>query len=83
MPHYQLRNVCVYFQVVPPTLEEIEKDAQDEKESEEKAKKPKKSFSPPEHLFKYELEEVDPDEGEASQVDRLQRSYLNTVNYKT
>jgi hypothetical protein len=65
---FHFGNVLVYFQIVPPTLEEIEKDAQEEKESEEKAKKPKKSFSPPEHLFKYELEEVDPDEGEASQV---------------
>jgi hypothetical protein len=54
-------------------LEEIEKDAAEEKEKEEKdspskAKKAKKAFSPPEHLFKYELEEVEPDEGDANQV---------------
>jgi hypothetical protein len=56
-----------------PTAEEIEKDLAEEKEKEEKdspskTKKPKKSFSPPEHLFKYELEEVDLDEGEVNQV---------------
>ena len=79
---YPLRNLKIWFedltliffvcQVIPPTQEEIEKDAKEEKEGEEKspskAKKSKKSFSPAEHLFKYELEETDPDEGEVSQV---------------
>jgi hypothetical protein len=72
---------CKIIRVVPPTLEEMEKDAQEEKESEEKespskSKKAKKSFSPLEHLFKYELEEVDLDEGEVAQV-KFGCSYLN------
>ena len=64
---------CKIIRVIPPTAEEIEKDQAEEKEKEDKdspskSKKAKKSFSPPEHLFKYELEEVDPDEGEVNQV---------------
>ena len=66
--------------MIPPSAEEIEKDLAEEKEKEEKgspskSKKPKKAFSPPEHLFKYELEEVEPDEGEVSQV--CYTSYTN------
>jgi len=37
------------------------KSKKDDKESPTKKKKEKKSFSPPEHLFKYELLEVEPD----------------------
>ena len=66
---------CKIIRVIAPTAEEIEKDQAEEKEKDEKekdspskTKKAKKSFSPPEHLFKYELEEVDLDEGEVNQV---------------
>ena len=63
---------CKVMKVIPPTQEEIDKDAaeeqeeeskkaKDDKESPTKNKKAKKSFSPPEHLFKYELLEVEPD----------------------
>ena len=64
---------CKVMKIIPPTQEEIEKDAAEEQQEEEskkakdndssptKGKKAKKSFSPPEHLFKYELLEVEPD----------------------
>lgn len=60
---------CKVLKVIPPAQEEIDKDAEDEREEEEKnskdgspsKKKAKKSFFPPEHLFKYELLEEDPD----------------------
>jgi hypothetical protein len=50
--------------------EEKEAEAK-EKDSPSKSKKSKKSFSPPDHLFKYRLEEVDPDEGEGNVVSLL------------
>ena len=60
---------CKVLKVIPPTQEEIDKDAEEDREEEEKAakegspskKKPKKTFFPPDHLFKYELQEVEPD----------------------
>jgi len=39
-----------------------------DKDSPSKSKKSKKSFSPADHLFKYQLEEIDPDEGEVNVV---------------
>ena len=61
---------CKVINVKPPTQQEIDKDAEEEREEQLKAdsespsktKKSKKSFFPPEHLFKYELEEIEPDE---------------------
>ena len=61
---------CKVIHAIPPTQQEIDKDAEDEREeqlkegsdSPSKPKKNKKSFFPPEHLFKYELEEIEPDE---------------------
>ena len=61
---------CKVINVIPPSQQEIDKDAEEEREeqlkeeseSPSKSKKSKKSFFPPEHLFKYELEEIEPDE---------------------
>jgi len=63
---------CKVLKVLPPSQEEIDKDAEEEREEEEKnkkdsgkdtpsKKKAKKSFFPPDHLFKYELQEIEPD----------------------
>ena len=59
---------CKVLKVLPPSQEEIDQDAEEEREEEEKngkspSKKPKakKSFFPPDHLFKYELQEIEPD----------------------
>lgn len=66
---------CKIVAVVPPTQEEIDKDAQDEREERQRGededspkRKSKKSFFPPDHLFKYELEEVEPDDPEVNPV---------------
>ena len=67
---------CKVINVIPPTQQEIDKDAEDEREeqlkedteSPSKSKKSKKSFFPPEHLFKYELEEIEPDEQDLAAV---------------
>jgi bromodomain adjacent to zinc finger domain protein 1A len=67
---------CKVLKVIPPTQEEIDKDAEEEREEEKAAskedsptkKKTKKSFFPPEYLFKYELQETDPDDPEANPV---------------
>ena len=68
---------CKILRVVPPTEEEVKKDADEEAaaaaadggdggegSSPGKSGKPKekKSFSPPDHLFKYEVQEVEPDD---------------------
>ena len=75
---------CKVLKVIPPTQEEIDKDAEEELLEEEKnikeagsgspsKKKPvKKSFSPPDHLFKYELQEMDPDNPEDNPVSTYQ-----------
>ena len=71
---------CKVLKVIPPTQEEIDKDANEELQEEEKnkteggsptKKKVKKSFSPPDHLFKYELQETDPDNPEDNPVSSL------------
>ncbi len=63
---------CKVLKVIPPSQDEIDKDAAEEREEEEKAsspkKKPKKTFFPPDHLFKYELQEMDPDNPEDNPV---------------
>ncbi len=73
---------CKILRVIPPSPEEIAKDAQEEAEELEKErkeaeakgdsppKKPKdkKSFSPPDHLFKYEVVEIEPDDPEVNEV---------------
>ena len=71
---------CKVINVIPPTQQEIDKDAEDEREeqlkeeseSPSKTKKNKKSFFPPEHLFKYELEEIEPDSEELAAVSIFQ-----------
>ena len=64
---------CKIVKVIPPTQEEIDKDAEEQREEEAKnespsKKKAKKTFFPPEHLFKYELQEVEPDDPEDNPV---------------
>ena len=72
---------CRVVEVLPPSQDEIDKDAQQERErqlkdeaesstSPSKTKKPKKSFFPPEHLFKYELEEVEDEEEDDDDDDK-------------
>jgi len=68
---------CKVLRVIPPTDEEVTSDAKDEAEELQKERaeaeakgeewkppKNKKTFSPPDHLFRYEVEELDP-EGES------------------
>ena len=50
---------CKVMKVIPPTQEEIDKDAAEEQEE---------LFSPPGHLFKYELLEVEPDDPDDNPV---------------
>ncbi len=73
---------CKILKVIPPTEEDIAKDAQEEaeelekerKEAEEKGESPpkkpkeKKTFLPPDHLFRYEVIEVEPDNPEVNEV---------------
>jgi len=79
---------CKVINVIPPSQQEIDKDAEDEREeqlkeeaekgspSKQQKKISKKSFFPPEHLFKYELEEIEPDEDIAAVS--IQSHLLNT-----
>lgn len=62
---------CKILKVLPPSQEEIDKDLEEERVEESKSpskKKPKKTFYPPDHLFKYELIETDPDNPEDNPV---------------
>ncbi|XP_059088369.1 bromodomain adjacent to zinc finger domain protein 1A-like [Tigriopus californicus] len=67
---------CKVVGIIPPTEAEIENDRIEEEEERQKdlaagktpAPKPRKSFSPPEYLFKYELEEIEPDDPEVNQM---------------
>lgn len=67
---------CKVVGVIPPTEAEIQADKIEEEEERQKdlaagktpAPKPRKAFSPPEYLFKYELEEIEPDDPEINQV---------------
>ena len=76
---------CKVVKVIPPTQEEIDKDAEEEAKEEENKKedsptkkgKNKKTFSPPEHLFKYELLEVEPDDPENNPVSNC--FYIETI----
>merc|ERR1712020_198002 len=80
---------CRVLKVIPPSQEEIDKDAEEEREEEQKNKKDgspskkkvKKSFFPPDHLFKYELQEMDPDNPEDNPVRSLfySKQTLNTL----
>ena len=84
---------CKVINVIPPSQQEIDKDAEEEREeqlkeeseSPSKSKKSKKSFFPPEHLFKYELEEIEPDEDLAAVsihfINILMLYYLNLLSY--
>ena len=76
---------CKLLKVIPPTQEEIDKDAAEEAEEEAKNKKPdgsptkkapkvKKTFFPPDHLFKYELQEIEPDNPEDNPVSKFYSS---------
>ena len=79
---------CKVIHAIPPTQQEIDKDAEDEREeqlkegsdSPSKPKKNKKSFFPPEHLFKYELEEIEPDEDLAA-VSCIKMLYIRYLNF--
>ena len=76
---------CKIVKVIPPTQEEIDKDAEEQREEEAKnespsKKKAKKTFFPPEHLFKYELQEVEPDDPEDNPVSASwKQAQLNTL----
>ncbi len=73
---------CKILRVIPPTQEEVDKDAAEEAEEAEKERKEaaekgepspkrskdKKSFSPPDHLFRYEVVEVEPDNPEVNEI---------------
>ena len=84
---------CKVINVIPPSQQEIDKDAEEEREeqlkeeseSPSKSKKSKKSFFPPEHLFKYELEEIEPDEDLAAVrihfVNTLMPNYLFLLSF--
>ena len=50
-----------------PALQ-LEEQLKENSDSPSKSKKGKKSFFPPEHLFKYELEEIEPDEQDLAAV---------------
>ena len=66
---------CKVLKVVAPSQEEIDKDAEEERMEEGKdgspKKKNKKTFFPPDHLFKYEVQEMDPDDPEDNPVSRI------------
>ena len=77
---------CRVLRVIPPTAEEIQKDKEEEeaerlKENggkeespKSKEKREKKSFQPLDHLFKYEVEEIEPDNEDANEVTNCLRN---------
>jgi bromodomain adjacent to zinc finger domain protein 1A len=70
---------CKVLRAIPPTDEEVAKDAKEEaeelaKEGGEAVKKAKekKTFLPPDHLFRYEVEEIEPDNPDVKEVHTLE-----------